>query len=111
VEVQLSDSEAAARVLNALDEASELYLSPPRLVERGEKEGRIRLRIVAGVLPSMAWLVEENLTEHIKAAAGEDGLTGEPFIYKVDQTSLRKVRDLLPQEAERNLPEQVDKKL
>jgi small conductance mechanosensitive channel len=111
VEVQLSDSEAASRVLNALDEASELYLSPPRLVERGETEGRIRLRIVAGVLPSMAWLVEENLTERIKAAAGEDGLSGEPLVYKVDQTNLRKVRDLLPQEAERNLPEQADKKL
>lgn len=111
VEVQLSDSEAASRVLNALDEASELYLSPPRLVERGETENRIRLRIVAGVLPSMAWLVEENLTERIKAAAGEDGLTGEPLVYKVDQTNLRKVRDLLPQEAERNLPEQADKKL
>ena len=111
VEVQLSDSEAASRVLNALDEASELYLSPPRLVERGETEDRIRLRIVAGVLPSMAWLVEENLTERIKAAAGEDSLTGEPLVYKVDQTNLRKIRDLLPQEAERNLPEQADKKL
>ncbi len=111
VEVQLSDSEAASRVLNALGEASELYLSPPHLVERGETEGRVRLRIVAGVLPSMAWLVEENLTERIKAAAGEEGLSGEPLVYKVDQANLRKVRDLLPQEAERNLPREADKKL
>jgi hypothetical protein len=29
---------------------------------------------LAGALPSTAWLVEENLVEHIKAAAGEDGL-------------------------------------
>jgi small conductance mechanosensitive channel len=111
VEVQLFDSEAASRVLNALDEASELYLSPPHLVERGEADGRIRLRIVAGVLPSMAWLVEENLTQRIKAAAGEDSLAAEPLIYKVDQANLRRIRSLLPQEAERHLPPQADKKL
>ncbi|HEY0127849.1 MAG TPA: mechanosensitive ion channel family protein, partial [Rubrobacteraceae bacterium] len=111
VEVQLFDSEAASRVLNALDEASELYLSPPHLVERGEADGRIRLRIVAGVLPSMAWLVEETLTERIKAAAGEDGLAGAPLVYKVDQTNLRKVRELLPQEVEQNLPKEAEKKL
>lgn len=111
VEVQLSDSEAASRVLGALDEASELYLSPPRLVERGETDGRVRLRIVAGVLPSMAWLVEEHLTERIKAAAGEDHLAVEPLVYKVDQANLRRIRDLLPQEAERNLPKEADKKL
>ncbi len=111
VEVQLSDSKAASRVLDALGETSELYLSPPHLVERGETDGRVRLRIVAGVLPSMAWLVEENLTERIKAAAGEDGLIGEPLVYKVDQTNLRKVRELLPQEAEQNLPKEAEKKL
>ena len=111
VEVQVSDSEAAARVENALGEASELYLSPPRLVERNEADGRVRMRIVAGVLPSMAWLVEENLTGRIKAAAGEDSLATEPLIYKVDQANLRRIRSLLPQEAERNLPRQADKKL
>jgi moderate conductance mechanosensitive channel len=111
VEVQVSDSEAASRVENALGEASELYLSPPRLVEREETDGRVRMRIVAGVLPSMAWLVEENLTERIKAAAGEDSLAAAPLIYKVDQANLRRIRSLLPQEAERNLPPQVDKKL
>jgi moderate conductance mechanosensitive channel len=111
VEVQVSDSEAASRVENALGEASELYLSPPRLVEREETDGRVRMRIVAGVLPSMAWLVEENLTERIKAAAGEDSLAAPPLIYKVDQANLRRIRSLLPQEAERNLPPQVDKKL
>lgn len=109
--MQLFDSEAASRVLNALGEASELYLSPPHLVERGEADGRIRLRIVAGVLPSMAWLVEETLTERIKAAAGEDGLAGAPLVYKVDQTNLRKVRELLPQEVEQNLPKEAEKKL
>jgi small-conductance mechanosensitive channel len=111
VEVQVSDTEAAARVENALGEASELYLSPPRLVERSEVDGRVRMRIVAGVLPSMAWLVEENLTQQIKAAAGEDSLVAEPLIYKVDQANLRRIRSLLPQEAERHLPRQADRKL
>jgi small conductance mechanosensitive channel len=111
VEVQVSDPEAATRVEHALGEASELYLSPPRLVERSEADGRIRMRIVAGVLPSMAWLVEENLTQRIKAAAGEDSLTAEPLIYKVDQANLRRIRSLLPQEAERNLPPQANRKL
>jgi small conductance mechanosensitive channel len=111
VEVQVSDAEAASRVQNALGEASELYLSPPRLVERNETDGRVRMRIVAGVLPSMAWLVEDNLTGRIKAAAGEDSLAAEPLIYKVDQANLKRIRSLLPQEAERNLPPQVDKKL
>jgi hypothetical protein len=35
----------------------------------------------------------------------------EPLIYKVDQSHLRRVKDLLPQEAERNLPQVADKKL
>jgi len=111
VEVQVSDKEAASRVENALGEASELYLSPPRLIERNETDGRVRMRVVAGVLPSMAWLVEENLTERIKAAAGEDSLAAEPLVYKVDQANLRRIRSLLPQEAERNLPRQADRKL
>lgn len=100
VEVQLSDPDAVQKVLDSLDEASGLYLSPPRLVGREEKDGRIRLRILAGVLPSMAWLVEENLTERIKAAAGEDALASEPLIYKVDQANLTRIRNLLPQESE-----------
>jgi moderate conductance mechanosensitive channel len=111
VEVQVLDTEAAARVESALGEASELYLSPPRLVERSEADGRVRMRIVAGVLPSMNWLVEENLTQQIKAAAGEDSLAAEPLIYKVDQANLRRIRSLLPQEAERNLPRQADRKI
>lgn len=112
VEVQVSDAEAAENVLKSLDEATELYLNPPRLAERHEAEdGRVRLRIVAGVLPSMAWLVEENLVERVKAAAGEESLAAEPLVYKVDQANLRKVKDLLPQEAERNLPEEADRKL
>ncbi len=111
VEVQVSDAEAASRVENSLGESSELYLSPPRLVERSEADGRVKMRIVAGVLPSMAWLVEENLIEHIKAAAGEEALAAEPLTYNVDQANLRRIRSLLPQEAERNLPPQADKKL
>ena len=111
VEVQVSDSEAATRVEHALGETSELYLNPPRLVERSEADGRVRMRIVAGVLPSMAWLVEENLTQRIKAAAGEESLAADPLIYKVDQANLRRIRSLLPQEAERNLPRQADRKL
>ena len=111
VEVQLSDAEAVERVLSSLSEAPELFLVPPRVREREENDGRVRLRIVADVLPSMAWLVEENLVERIKAAAGEDALAADPLVYKVDQENLRKVRDLLPQEAEQNLPPEADKKL
>ncbi len=112
VEVQLSDAEAAEKVLKSLDEAAELYLNPPRLAERNETEnGRVRLRIVAGVLPSMSWLVEEHLVERIKAAAGEEALAADPLVYKIDHTNLRRIRDLLPEEAERNLPKEADKKL
>jgi small-conductance mechanosensitive channel len=111
VEVQLSDAEAVPRVLSSLKEASELYLIPPRLVERDDAEDRTRLRIVAEVLPSMAWLVEENLVERIKAAAGEDALAAPPLVYKVDQTNLRRVRDLLPKEVEKNLPPEAERKL
>jgi moderate conductance mechanosensitive channel len=59
----------------------------------------------------MAWLVEENLTERIRAAAGEDFLAADPLVYKVNQANLRKIRDLLPQEAERNLPREAERKL
>ena len=112
VEVQISNGEAAENVLKSLDEVKELYLNPPRLAERNETDdGRVRLRIVADVLPSMAWLVEENFVQRIKAAAGEESLAADPLVYKVDQTNLRRVRDLLPQEAERNLPREADKKL
>ncbi|MDQ4043370.1 MAG: mechanosensitive ion channel family protein [Actinomycetota bacterium] len=111
VEVQLSDAEAVQRVLTSLDETKELYLTPPRLVEREERGGRVRLRILADVLPSMAWLVEENLTERIKAAAGEGSLAAEPLVYKVDQANLRRIRELLPQEAEKNLPPEAERKL
>jgi small-conductance mechanosensitive channel len=111
VEVQLSDAEAVPRVLDSLEETPELYLTPPRLVQREETGGRVRLRIVAGVLPSMAWLVEENLTERIKAAAGEESLAAAPLVYKVDQANLKRIRELLPQEAERNLPREAQRKL
>jgi small-conductance mechanosensitive channel len=111
VEVQLSDAEAVPRVLASLQETKELYLTPPRLVEREDVGGRVRLRILGGVLPSMAWLVEENLTERIKAAAGEDSLAANPLVYKVDQGSLRRIRELLPQEAERGLPPEAQRKL
>lgn len=98
IEVQLFDPQAVERVLGSLDEASNLYLLPPRLVGKGETDGRIRLRILAGVLPSMAWLVEDNLVERIKAAAGEDALAAEPLIYKVDQANLSRIRSLIPKE-------------
>lgn len=100
VEVQVTDTEAAERVISSLGEASELYLAPPRLMGREELDGRVRLRIRAEVLPSMAWLVEENLTGRIKAAAGEESLAAEPLIYKVDQSNLRRIRSLIPREDE-----------
>ena len=102
LEVQVTGSEAASRVVGSLDEASGLYLTPPRLVGRTESDdGRVRLRILAGVLPSMAWLVEENLTGRIKAAAGEESLAAEPLIYKVDQASLRRIKNLMPKDEQR----------
>jgi moderate conductance mechanosensitive channel len=104
VEIQLRDSETAEKVVHALDEASDLYVTPPKLVNReDEDDGRVRLRIRAGVLPSMSWLVEENLVSRIKAAAGEESLASEPLIYKVDHASLRRVRGLLPQESRRKI--------
>ena len=34
---------------------------------------------------------------------------GRPLVYKVDQENLRRVRDLLPQEVERNLPPEAER--
>lgn len=101
VEVQVTGTEAADRVQGSLKEAAELYLTPPRLVDRKENDGRIRLHILADVLPSMAWLVEENLTGRIKAAAGEEAMAAEPLIYKVDQANLRRIRSLIPHQDDR----------
>jgi small conductance mechanosensitive channel len=99
VEVQLKDEEAANRVLEEIQEGHELYLIPPRLVNRDETpEGGPRLGLLAVVLPSTAWLVEENLVERIKAAAGEDGLTANPLVYKVDSRNVRRLREFIPPE-------------
>ncbi len=99
IEVQLKDEEAANRVLDEIQEGHELYLTPPRLLNRDETpEGGPRLRFSAGVLPSTAWLVEENLAERIKAAAGEDGLAAEPLIYKVDRQNIQRIREFIPPE-------------
>jgi small conductance mechanosensitive channel len=99
IEVQLKDEEAAQRVLEEIEEEHSLYLTPPRLVSRDETpEGGPRLRLSAVVLPSTAWLVEENLVERIKAAAGEDGLGAEPLVYKVDERNLRRIREFIPEE-------------
>jgi small-conductance mechanosensitive channel len=97
IEVQLKDEEAANRILEAIKEDHELYLTPPRLLHRDETpEGYPRLRVLAGVLPSTAWLVEENLVERIKAAASEEGPASEPLIYKVDRQSIQDIRDIIP---------------
>jgi small conductance mechanosensitive channel len=56
-------------------------------------EGDSRLRLVADVLPSTAWLVEENLVERIRAAAGEDGLAADPLVYKVDSRNVQRLRE------------------
>ena len=96
IEVQLKDEEAAKRVLQEIQEGHELYLIPPRLVQRDETpEGGPRLRLLAIVLPSTAWLVEENLVERIKAAAGEDSLAADPLVYKVDSRNVRRLRDFI----------------
>jgi moderate conductance mechanosensitive channel len=99
VEVQLKDEESAKRVLEEIQEGHELYLTPPRLVNRDETpEGGPRLRLLADVLPSTAWLVEENLVGRIKAAAGEDGLAADPLVYKVDSRNLRQLRSFIPEQ-------------
>jgi small conductance mechanosensitive channel len=99
IEVQLKDEDAEKRVLEEIKEGHELYLVPPRLVERDETpEGGPRLRLLAIVLPSTAWLVEENLVERIKAAAGEDSLATDPLVYKVDSRNLQRLREFIPPE-------------
>ena len=99
IEVQLKDEEAAGRVLEEIQEGHELYLIPPRLIERDETtEGGPRLRLLAVVLPSTAWLVEENLVERIKAAAGEESLAADPLVYKVDSRNVRRLRGFIPEE-------------
>ncbi|MDQ3911500.1 MAG: mechanosensitive ion channel family protein [Actinomycetota bacterium] len=93
IEVQLKDEEAVERVLEEIKEGHELYLTPPRLVERNDTpEGGLRVRLLAGVLPSTAWLVEENLVERIKTAAGKEGLGSEPLVYKVDSRNVQRLR-------------------
>ena len=97
VEVQLKDEEAAKRVFEEIQEGHELYLNPPRLVNRDETpEGGPRLRLLADVLPSTAWLVEENLVERIKAAAGEEGLVADPLVYKVDSRNVQQLKNFIP---------------
>ena len=99
IEVQLKDEVAEKRVLEEIKEGHELYLVPPRLVERDETpEGGPRLRLLAIVLPSTAWLVEENLVERIKAAAGEDSLAADPLVYKVDSRNVQRLREFIPPE-------------
>ncbi len=99
IEVQLKEEEAEKRVLEEIKEGHGLYLAPPRLVGRDETpEGGPRLRLSASVLPSTAWLIEENLVERIKAAAGEDGLAAEPLVYKVDDRNVRRIREFIPPE-------------
>jgi moderate conductance mechanosensitive channel len=100
IEVQLKDEEAEKRVLEEIQEGHELYLIPPRLVDRDTTpEGGPRLRLLAGVLPSTAWLVEENLAERIKAAAGEDSMAADPLVYKVDSRNIRRLREFIPPES------------
>jgi small-conductance mechanosensitive channel len=99
IDVQLKNDEAADRVLEELEEQKgrELYLTSPHVLYRDETpEGNIRLQLWAGVLPSTGWLVEENLVECIKAAAGEEGLVIDPLVYKVDRQSVRRLRNLMP---------------
>jgi moderate conductance mechanosensitive channel len=99
IEVQLKDEEAANRVLEAMQEDHELYLTPPHLLNRDETpEGYLRLRLLASVLPLTTWLVEEHLIERIKAAASEDGPAIDPLIYKMDRQSIQHIKDIIPPE-------------
>lgn len=98
IEAQLKDEDAEKRVLEEIKEGHDLYLVPPRLVERDETpEGGPRLKLLAVVLPSTAWLVEENLVERIKAAAGEDGMAADPLVYNVDSRNVRRLREFIPE--------------
>jgi hypothetical protein len=57
--------------------------------------GDPRLRLQAVVLPSTAWLDEENLVERIKASGGEDSLAAG---LKVDSRKVRRLRELIREE-------------
>ncbi len=46
-----------------------------------------------------------------QGATREDALAADPLVYKVDQANLRRIRELLPQEVERNLPPEAGRKL
>jgi small-conductance mechanosensitive channel len=99
VEVQLRNPEAAGRVVRALEEADELYVTPPRLVRREEfAGGGVRLTIEASALPSMDWLPREKLTQRIRAAAGEEDLAAEPLVYTADRRTVERLKELTPPE-------------
>ncbi|HZY56925.1 MAG TPA: mechanosensitive ion channel family protein [Rubrobacteraceae bacterium] len=102
IEVHPKDEEVANRIHEALEEAQdgyELFLTPPRFLQQDETpDGHLRLYFYAGVLPSTEWLVEENLVERIKAAAGEDGLDSDPLVYKVARQNIQHLRAFLPPE-------------
>ena len=111
VEVQVSDAEAASRV----DERARRVFrtlpepAPPR---RAQRDRRTHQDAHRGRRPALHGLARRGQPDaHIKAAAGEDALAAEPLTYKVDQANLRRIRSLLPQEAERNLPPQANRKL
>lgn len=95
IEVYLKDPESGQRVLETIDKGQELYLTPPQLVEREEfSGGKVHLRIQANVLPSMDWLVEKNLVEQIKAAAGDESLAADPMVYTIDRAVVQRVKGL-----------------
>ncbi len=102
IEIHPKDEEAASRIREGLEEAQdgyELFLTPPRLLQQDETpDGGLRLYFYAGILPSTEWLIEENLVERIKAAAGEDGLASDPLVYKVARQNIQHLRAFLPPE-------------
>ena len=103
IEVHPKDEEAASRIREGLEGAQEdgyeLFLTPPRLLQQDETpDGGLRLYFYAGILPSTEWLIEENLVERIKAAAGEDGLASDPLVYKITHRNIQHLRAFLPPE-------------
>ena len=103
IEVQLSDAEAVPGSSTPSTRLRALHR--PAALVGARRPAAARLRIVAGVLPSMAWLIEEHLVERAKEPRRARTPRSSPLVYKVDQANLRRIRELLPKRSRRTCPQ------
>ena len=110
VEVQLSDPEAVPRVLGPRRGLGAL---PRPAAPRGARGDRRQVAVAhpgrGPPIDGMAGRGEPRGAHQGRRRRGRP--RGRPLVYKVDQENLRRVRDLLPQEVERNLPPEAERKL